>query len=872
MLRLSTAVTVLLFVSLSLYAQKRIYTTHKITGEPPRIDGIFNDPAWNEVKWSGDFVQLQPYENKPPSQKTQFKILYDNYNLYVAIRAFDTAPDSIVKRMSRRDGFDGDWVEINIDSYHDLRSAFSFTVNAAGVKGDEAITNDNNWYADWDPIWYVKTAIDSLGWTAEMRIPLTQLRFGKQESYTWGLQVNRRLFRKQERSSWVFISPNAAGWVHYFGELKGIKDIKPKKQFDLVPYSLGRFEHYQPNESNPFLPGHKWSGSAGLDGKIGITNDFTLDFTINPDFGQVEADPSEVNLTTFETKFPEKRAFFIEGRDKLSQTITGGDGPLSGDNLFYSRRIGHHPTRSLPDSIYSDIPANTTILGAFKLTGKTRKGLSLGAMESVTAREMARTDYNGVRGKEEVEPLTNYFAARVQQDLNDANTRIGGMITSTNRDLSNPDLAATMHNQAYTGGFNFNQQWKNQTYYFNLVTVFSQIRGSKAAMYKAQTSAPFFFQRPDAPHLHVDSTRTHIEGFGGTVEFGKAGNGNWVYTTWVTWRSPGLNLNDIGYMLRNDEIQQIIWVGYRKNQPFSIFRNFGLNLNQWYGATFGGEKRYVGGNVNAYWNFKNYWGMNGGIERDGKGISTETLRGGPALLYDGGTSGWINMSTDSRKKIQLYGGYNAGTQDKRVTYNENFYFGMNLHISDAFVVSMEPGFSHHGDKLAYVKTLDDRDPVRYIRGNLTQKQVQMIVRFTYNITPDFTIQYYGMPFISAGKYKDFSYISNSKASDFNDRFVRYDPKQISYNKTDNIWEVDENTDGTTDYTFNNPNFNVFDFNSNLVVRWEYQPGSILYLVWTESRNDSKSTGDFNFGNDVKDLFDTFPHDVFLIKLSYRIGL
>ncbi|NJK87282.1 MAG: carbohydrate binding family 9 domain-containing protein [Bacteroidales bacterium] len=365
--RLFISLFIILYIQ-SIYGQKRTCIAYRVDPVAPQIDGNLDDLVWQSGEWNDDFIQRMPYENTPPSQQTKFKISYDDNNLFIAIRCFDSAPDSIEKRMSRRDGFDGDWVEVNIDSYHDLRTAFSFTVTASGVKGDEAVSQDgNNWDPSWDPIWYVKTKIDNEGWTAEMQIPLTQLRFSRQKDYIWGFQVNRLLYRKGERSSWQFISPNTVGWVGQFGELHGISNIIPKKQVDVVPYVVGKYETYKKENGNPFADGKDATASGGVDGKIGITNDLTLDFTINPDFGQVEADPSEVNLSTFETFFPEKRPFFIEGKSIFNFRMTDGDGNLSSDNLFYSRRIGKQPSRSLDleDNEYARVPDNTTILGAF---------------------------------------------------------------------------------------------------------------------------------------------------------------------------------------------------------------------------------------------------------------------------------------------------------------------------------------------------------------------------------------------------------------------------------------------------------------------------------------------------------------------------
>ncbi|QQS51719.1 MAG: carbohydrate binding family 9 domain-containing protein [Bacteroidota bacterium] len=871
----------LLFLPIIVYAQKRQYQTQKLSGNTLHIDGVIDEAAWELVEWSGEFTQTTPYEKQAPSQPTQFKMLYDDNNLYIAIKAFDSAPDSIVRRMSRRDGFEGDWVEVNIDSYHDLLTAFSFTVSAAGVKGDEKITNNSNFDPNWDPIWYVKTSVDQLGWVAEMRIPFTQLRFGKEEEYVWGLQVSRRLFRKDEKSVWQFISPQASGWVNHFGEIHGIANIQPKKQKDITPYTLGRLETYEKEEGNPYSLGRELSASAGLDSKIGLTNDLTLDITVNPDFGQVEADPSEVNLTTFETYLPEKRMFFIEGRNILSHQITPG-GPFYSDNLFYSRRIGKQPSiwPELDDNYneYADMPDNTTILTAIKLTGKTRKGLSIGLMENLTLEEkaeVAREIPNGTTPSysyrsEIAEPLTNYLAGRIEQDLNHSNTRVGAMFTATNRNLFTPELMQSLPLSACTGGVNFNHEWKDKTYYLNLNLVASEVHASKEKLSEMQNSSPHYFQRSDAPHIEVDSTKTKLTGTGGSIQLGKAGNGKWRFLSWVTYRSPELNLNDMGYMVRNDEVQEIFWIQYAENAPKGFYRSYSINFNQWVGTTTAPEYLYLGFNLNGGLQYKNHWETWAGFSRDARSVSTQTLRGGPSLLYDGYTDLFVYANTDGRKKIQLGLGASGGAQDGFTTKNQSVYGEIGLQLSDAIKVTLEPAFRTSYDELAYVSNADYQELTRYVRGTINRQESSLVMRFTINLTPDFTIQGYAMPFVSTASYTDFKYITESKAADFDHRFAMYAPEQIRFE--DDEYLVDENLDGTSDYSFN-PNYKVLDFNSNLVLRWEYLPGSTIYIVWSQNRNSDSTEGTPRLNKDMYNLFyHTYPSNVILIKLSYRIGL
>ncbi|MEZ4996130.1 MAG: DUF5916 domain-containing protein [Bacteroidales bacterium] len=438
----SILLTLLMLPSLVLFAQeyeKRVYTASR-TDKPPVINGALDDKSWTAGSWGGDFMQFEPYEGVAPKQKTEFKVLYDDDNIYVALKMWDTAADSIVARMTRRDDTDGDQVVVAFDSYFDQRTAFGFGVSAAGVKGDLIWTDDGmNEDETFDPIWYVKTGIYDWGWVAEMKIPLTQLRFASKEEQIWGFEVIREIYRHNETDLWQPIARNAAGLVHNAGLLHGLNNIRPKKLFDLTPYGVARLETYEGEEGNPYHDGTDIKATAGLDAKIGVTNNMILSLSLNPDFGQVEADPSEVNLTAFETYFREKRPFFIEARNITSYNLGIGDGDEGNDNLFYSRRIGRRPSMSNSpgEDEFAWTPSFTPIMGAAKLTGKSAGGLSVGAVEAVTAKVNTRI-YNELTDETSyitAEPLANFALGRVQQDLNGGKTIIGGMLTSTIRQL-----------------------------------------------------------------------------------------------------------------------------------------------------------------------------------------------------------------------------------------------------------------------------------------------------------------------------------------------------------------------------------------------------------------------------------------------------
>ena len=838
--------------------EKRIYNTTRISGEAPKIDGYVDLDIWDAVEWSGNFTQREPNDGVAPSQETAFKILYDDDFLYVLIRAYDTEPDKIVKRMSRRDGFDGDWVEINIDSYFDQRTAFSFTASVSGVKSDEAISNDGDrWDRTWDPIWYLKTSIDDEGWIAEMKIPFTQLRFSNNKEFqTWGLQVNRRFFRNEERSHWSYFPKDQSGWVRHFGELHGIKNIKPKRQAEVSPYVVVKQENFDKESDNPFRDeGVLRSFGIGLDGKIGITNDFTLDFTINPDFGQVEADPSEVNLTAFETYFEEKRPFFIEGREITSYQLSGGGNSFSLDNLFYSRRIGRSPQyyEELDDNEYENRPENTTILGALKLTGKTKDGLSIGIIESLAAEEVSEIynfDTDETR-KVTVEPMTNYFVSRVQKDLNDNNTIIGGMFTSTNRFLKDDHLDY-LNSDAYTGGVDFTQYFKDKKYYLTLKYAMSHIQGDTSAMISQQESSRRYFQRPDNDYTSFDSLKTSMTGHAGTIQFGRRGSSKLRFGTWITWRSPQFELNDVGFLHHSDAIFQVLWGNYRWDEPFSIFRSLSVEVDQWTGWDFGINNSFYGFNANSFAQFKNHWSLGFGASIDGNATSNTMLRGGPSIKTPGGYNYWIHFGTDGRKKLQVYG--NTGSYYGFENSAKNNWYGIDIIYRpfDALRISFMPDYSVSNRELQYVNTEEYNNQDRYIFAEIDQITMNLTVRIDYAITPELTIQYYGSPFITAVDYSDPKYITNPHADKYTDRYST----DMSFSTEDYIQDYD---------------FNFRQFRSNLVARWEYRPGSLIYLVWTQGKTGDVETGDFSFADDLTALFNIHPYNVFLVKLSFRIA-
>ncbi|MCE7925457.1 MAG: hydrolase [Haliscomenobacteraceae bacterium CHB4] len=859
---------------------KKLYFTELADDNAIEFDGIPNEAAWEKVTWGGEFIQYQPHENTPPYQPTQFKILYTQKHLVIGYRCFDVSPDSIVQRMSRRDEFPGDWVEINIDSYHDLRTAFSFTLSVSGVKGDEFISdNGNNWDTNWNPIWYAKTNVDSLGWTAEVKIPFSQLRYGNQGDPVWGIQVQRRIFRQEERSTWQYIPRNAGGWVSGFGELHGLCDLPSGKQIELAPYVVAQAERFEKQDGNPFADGSSNRFSAGLDGKLAVTRDLILDFTINPDFGQVEADPGAVRLDGYQIFFSERRPFFMESRNLFDYHLTGSEagGDYDSDLLFYSRRIGGapHGYPNVAKGEYADVPQRTSILGAAKFSGKTKKGWSLGILESVTQREMATIDHSGEQRDELVEPLTNYFVGRVMKDYDQGNTIFGGIVTAVNREKG----LDWLHRSAYSGGLDFQRFWKNRWWYVRTNALFSRVEGSENAILQTQTGFVHLFQRTNAGHLSVDSTRTSLSGTGGTFRIGKIGGkpdkrgGVFKFESGVTWRSPEFEPNDVGFLLAADEINHFTWAGYQIQKPFSIFRNCRINYNHWARWDFGGQFLNSTFNTNAHAWFKNNWYIGSGMNWNPLDISNNALRGGSSLRRPPGMSTWAYLETDNRKKVSFSLNTSFAWGFGETVRAQDYSGGVNFQPLDALRIGLYPGYSHYWRKQdQYVAQADLDGELRTIVSEVKQRSFSLTARLNYNITPDLTVQYYGQPFIFRALYQNYGYVTDPLNKTYDARFHRYGAQEISF--AGDQYFVDENGDGATDYAFGKPDFNFIQFRSNLVVRWEYIPGSEVYLVWSQgSTPDAYADLDTPLLRSLLDnVFEQKPQNIFLVKFTYRFLL
>ncbi len=839
----------------------KVYTTTRLTTSKPIIDGKLDDECWKTGVWAGNFTQWIPKEGAKPSQLTEIKLLYDDKNLYFAIRAYDSEPKKISRKLGRRDEIIGDAAGIAFDSYHDHRTGFEFTVTAAGQKVDLIDINPFAYDMNWNAVWRVKTGLEDSAWVAEYEIPLSQLRYSKDNEQVWGMHVWRWIDRLSEESDWEPQSLTGPGILYAFGELNGINNLPKFRRIEIMPYAVGKLKTFEKIPDNPFAKnGHSWLGNIGLDAKIGLSSNFTADFTINPDFGQVESDPSVMNLTAFETFYEEKRPFFLEGKN-----IFNFD--LSDDKMFYSRRIGQAPTYypELNSRQYLDYPDNTSILSAVKISGKSKKGLALGILQSMTAGEKAELSTNGDKSKLRVEPLTSFTVGRIQQDFNQGTTVLGGIFTATNRFI-NDQYLEFMNGNAFSGGIDLLHQWHDKEFFVDAKIIGSTINGNAEAIRILQLASARYYQRPDANHINYDPNRTSLSGQGGKLKIGKGSKGLLRYSTEINWRSPGLDLNDIGYMKMADLVLQANEVSYFVNKPVSIFRTYSVVLNQSNNWDYGMNYLYSELKFTSKLDFLNRWNFSPSILYRNEGYDNRLLRGGESMRHPALWQSAFDFHTDNGKKfiVGITGTYDAA--QNRAYSNSGIQATATVIPYNVLKLSASINYTTTMNDLQYVDTKVPISDIKYILAHLNQKTLGTTFRIDYNITPDLSIQYYGSPFASVGKYSGLKEVTNPKATSYSDRF-----KYLNAQLVDNVYQV-QATSTTPAYTVNNPDFTFNQFRSNLVFRWEYKPGSQLYFVWSNERTNWQNQYKSSVGDAMGDLRHVKPVNIFLVKLSYWFSL
>ncbi len=802
---------------------------------PPVLDGRDADEVWRVAPTVGDFLEYQPAQGKAPRFATAFQVAFDDRNLYVFVRCFDPEPGRIMRLLGRRDDFPpGDQLIVVVDSYRDRRTGFEFGVVASGAKYDAAVSNDGDEDSSWDGVWDVATAVDSLGWTAEYRIPLSQLRYASAPSHTFGFAVARRIGRYAENVAWPEFRRDRPGIMSQIGALEHVDGISSPRRLEVLPYVVTK--NVTTVRDSGF--GRAQRFSAGADVKYGITSNLTLDATVNPDFGQVEADPALVNLTAFETFYQEKRPFFIEGNSLLSFGINCNNINCGNEGLYYSRRIGRAPQLA---GLYGDAgsPAATTILGAAKLTGRLASGLSIGALDAVTQREA------GVGGNT-IEPASNYSLVRLTQDLRGGETGIGVIGTLVTRSL---DGAARpyLRSSAVVGGVGLRHRFLNRRYRFDVSLTASRVAGSPEAIDATQRSSVHYYQRPDAG-LPYDPARTALAGSSQQVRLGKV-SGILQGETSFQRITAGYEVNDLGYLQRADWQTQGTWIGLRYVERTRWYRSLSVNLNEWFNWTASGLPLGNNLNTNVHWELPSGWWVHAGGTVSGilgAAYCDRCARGGPALRTSPSLSPWFGIEGDQRRTLSpgLWVNYGRGSEGRSayLEVNPTLSARLSRQWSTSLGVNVE---RNRADNQWLGNPRDSAGVTHYVFAHLWQRTVGLQLRADYTASPVLTLQVYAEPFVSKGTYSDLRELSQPRAAAYADRFRPYvPPAAVS-------------------------GFNVKQLRSNVVLRWEYQPGSTVYLVWTQGRDGyAPAEGTRSFAGDFGDLLGLHPDNTFLLKVSH----
>jgi hypothetical protein len=775
---------------------------------PPVIDGVLDDGIWRSVLPATDFVQIDPEEGKPASENTEVRVLYDDEALYFGCMFYDSDPDGIVAHLTRRDNeIESDQGSIRIDSYHDHQTAYEFTFNAAGVKIDILQYDDaNREDPSWDPVWNLETRIQQNGWSAELRIPFSILRYNADPSDTveheWGINFYRRISRKLEQSRWQFTPKRESGFVSRFGHLNGLRGLPTPRRLELLPFVVAE-QQYKPARSYQDKQ-QEFTPNGGLDVKYGLSNNIVLDATINPDFGQVEADPAVLNLTTFETFFPEKRPFFIEGT-QIIRFSTFGD--AFGPGMFYSRRIGRAIS---PDEIavpeggrILDLPRTVSILGAAKVSGKTDGGLSLGVLQAFTRRETATVaDSLGRNTEQVVEPFGHYNVIRLRQDVLE-NSNIGMIVTSAAKEHRFPAL---------TAGADWNLRFDSNVYQLEGFLAFSRTTGS-------------------------DQQR--MNGTAGKVSLARIAAEHWLWDFGVDYTSKQYNINDVGFFFRPNDYGATGTLQYKEDRPSAWYRYYQISAFLHERLNFDGVNLFRETNLSGTMLFGNYWGAAAIIGSDAGKYDDRETRGNGLYQRPHPYSIGMSLSTDTRDPLIVEVSQSLGwdTRRKRQSLTE-----LELIVKPLTWMEwqVETRFEQVRDLEAWVDNVDFGGSTASIFADRSTDEIGVTLRGTITFTRELTLELYGQVFLAKGHFLDFRRLVGSSA---------FEPYAYASSR----------------------DFNDQSFNSNIVLRWEYLPGSTLFLVWSQARFGSNGVYESTVAENLSDAFSVPAANAILLKISYWLA-
>lgn len=873
-------IQIILLISNFIFAEqqksiKAIKSEQKIT-----VDGLLNEPVYGNQP-AENFYQKEPEEGKLASETTKVWVSYDENNIYIGAQLFDSNPELIDASLNRKDKFtNSDWFYIYLDSYNDKQTGYFFAVNAGGSKMDGILYNDTWDDISWDAIWHAQALIDSEGWTAEIQIPLSQLKFNETDNIEWGINFRRNIKRKNEQDFFVHIPKTENSFVSKFARLEGLSGVKSSSSVEIFPYLVQKAKYLQHDEKDPFYKSGQYPTSFGADLKYALSSNLFLTGTINPDFGQVEVDPAVINLSASETYFDEKRPFFTEGSNFFMFGYGGVNNNwgfnFGSPDLFYSRRIGRSPQGDLPDDYdYTNAPKESRILGAAKITGRVGDGWSLGILDAVTQRTYAKVSIGDKRETYEIEPLTNYSLVRGIKEFDKGRHAIGFNFTGVNRDLNSGSLNDKLSKAAYTlGADGWTTLDKEGNYVLNAMAAGSYITGTPSALVNIQERSYRYSQRPDITYMKLDSNRTSLSGWFFRTMLNKQ-KGNFYLNASLGAVSPGFEYNDLGYQWMSNRINGHIVTGYRWFNSDGIFREKRVYLALAQSYDFEGD---IINNV-IYWStnfiFTNYYSVNFQGNYNFEDYNSSLTRGGPKVKDPSNIWMMASLSSDSKNSVSFNIGTEYGRNDDGGKYF-GYWSTISWHPSHSFALTIGPSYSLDYETRTWVDKFSDSTAIntytnRYVFGELQQQTISGNIRVNWAFSPNLTLELFLQPLFSVGKYSNFKELKKGRTNSFN--YYNYNGAQVEYNSNDNNYKIDPDGAGEAEpFEFDNPDFNIKSLRANLVLRWEINPGSIFYFVWTQEKTDDQNPGEMNFRKDFKNLLNDQPDNIFLVKYSHWFSI
>ena len=858
------------------------------------IDGVLDEAIWSEAPPVPEFVQTLPFEGAPVSERTVVRLAYDDDAIYVGATLDDGSP--VTTRLARRDAAlgDSDLFLVLFDSYHDHETAYRFWTNPSGVKGDAIVTANSAGSGDasWDPVWDLATEVTESGWTVEMRVPFSQLRFRPDREQVWGIQLERNINRNQENATFPFTPLLERAGVSRYAHLDGLVDVEPGRRLELLPYVAARGEFVQLDApagvdfANPYRSGADRFANMGLDLKYRITSNVTLDATANPDFGQVELDPSVINLTAFETRYQERRPFFVEGADIF---VFGEGGPRgssgTGPELVYSRRIGR-PPRGVPPSeaVFSDTPTATTIAAAAKVTGRVGDGWSVGILEAVTAREVAAyTDADRVGRDVTVEPAANYFVGRLRRQVRGGQTRFGMIASAVNRDVSAGATTSRLHASAYAAGIDFAHETEDRVWLFSGLFSGSYVSGGIDAITRTQRASTRYYQRPDAGHVQLDPAATSLGGFYAMAYAGKEA-GNVRMRHGFAYVSPGYEVNDLGFHFYADRILMDLHYQYVQPEPGRFLRSWTAILGGpngiWNSA---GDRMFANINNIGRIELLNYWSLSARLAYAVASDDDRLTRGGPMARRPSELSGSFSVSSDGRRAVVGSANYGWGS-DEGGGWTRSVQLDLAARFNETLQIDIGPSYSWGHTAAQYVTRIDDARATdtfgtRYVFAGIDRHTLSLETRVDLTFSPTLSLQLYVEPFVSTG---DYGALKEFRAPGTFDFLVYGEDVGTIRLDGDGSLSVDPDGDGAAaGFRLPDQDFSLRSLLGNAVFRWEWRPGSTLFFIWQQSRRDSASgrgiagarsrAGHFDFGRDTEAMFEVAPDNIFMVKLNYWLN-